>query len=82
MVSGPLEFRSSSVASVSFAQRVIEFVAVPYETEALVEYRGETWRESFLRGAWDGIERQPNRVKANRDHDRQRTVGKILNFWP
>ena len=39
-------------------------------------------RESFLRGSWDGIEKQPNRVKANRDHDKQRTVGKIINFWP
>jgi HK97 family phage prohead protease len=77
-----LEFRSSSVASVNFAQRIIEFVAVPYEEEALVEYRGELWRESFLRGSWDGIEKQPNRVKANRDHDVKRTVGKIVNFWP
>ena len=40
MVAAPLEFRPSSVASVNFAQRVIEFVAVPYEQEALVEYRG------------------------------------------
>jgi phage head maturation protease len=67
---------------VNFAQRVIEFIAVPYEEEALVEYRGEMWKESFLRGAWDGIENQPNRVKANRDHDGRRTVGKIMNFWP
>jgi phage head maturation protease len=78
----PVEFRSSSVASVNFAQRIIEFIAVPYEEEALVEYRGELWKESFVRGAWDGIEKQPNRVKANRDHDGQRTVGKIINFWP
>jgi HK97 family phage prohead protease len=78
----PLQFRSSSVASVNFAQRVIEFIAAPYEEEALVEYRGEMWKESFLRGAWDGIENQPNRVKANRDHDGRRTVGKIVNFWP
>ena len=75
-VPGSLEFRSSSVASVNFAQRVIEFIAVPYDQEAVVEWRGELWRESFLRGAWDGIETQPNRVKANRDHDGQRTVGR------
>jgi hypothetical protein len=68
---GPtIEFRSSSVASVSFAQWVIEFI----------ECRGETWRESFLRGSWDGIEKQPTRLKANRDHDRTRTVGKIVSF--
>ena len=38
---GPLEFRSSSVAGVNFAQRTIEFVATPWDEEASVEYRGE-----------------------------------------
>src|SRR4029453_10973340 len=79
----PLEFRTSSVASVNFAQRVIEFIAVPYEEEALVEYRGEMWIESFLRGWGDGIERQPGRVKANRDHDgRRRTAQPAESFLP
>jgi phage head maturation protease len=36
----------------------------------------------FCRAAWDGIEKLPSRVKANRDHDKTRTVGKIVNFWP
>ena len=26
-------------------------------------WRGEMWRELFLRGAWDGIEKRPNRVQ-------------------
>ena len=37
----PVEFRSSSLAGVDFAQRTIEVVAVPYEEPAPVEYRGE-----------------------------------------
>ena len=78
----PLEFRSSNVANVNFASRVIDVIAVPYEEEAAVEYRGEMWRELFLRGSFDGIEKQPNRVRANRDHDRARTVGKVINFQP
>jgi phage head maturation protease len=78
----PIEFRSSNVANVNFTHRIIEFVAAPYEEEAVVEWRGETWREVFCRGAWDGIEKIPSRVKANRDHDKTRTVGKIVNFWP
>jgi HK97 family phage prohead protease len=77
-----VEFRSSNVAGVNFAQRTIELVAVPYDEEAAVEYRGEVWKESFARGAFDGIEKRPNRVRANRDHDRQRTIGKVVNFWP
>jgi hypothetical protein len=79
---GPILFRSSSVVGVNFAQRMIEFVAAPYDEEAIVMWRGEPWRELFLRGAWEGIEKRPNRVKVNREHDKTRTVGKIINFWP
>jgi phage head maturation protease len=78
----PLEFREASVSDVNFAQRLITLVAVPYEEAATVEYRGELWEESFLRGAFDGIEKRPNRVRANRNHDKNRTVGKALAFFP
>jgi len=78
----PVELRSSNVAGVNFAQRLIEIIAVPYEEEAPVEYRGEMWKESFLRGAFDGIEKRAGRVRANREHDRMHTVGKVANFYP
>jgi HK97 family phage prohead protease len=78
----PVEFRSSNVAGVNFAHRTIEVIAVPYEQAAPVEYRGEVWQEMFLRGSFDGIEKRPNRVKANRDHERQRIVGKVIDFQP
>jgi HK97 family phage prohead protease len=78
----PIEFRDSNVAGVNFAQRLIEVVAVPYEESALVEYRGELWNEMFLRGSFDGIEKRPNRVRANRDHDDKRLVGKVARFYP
>lgn len=78
----PVELRTSQVASVNFAQRIIEFIAVPYGQSAPVEYRGEVWQEEFLPGSFDGLEKRPNRVKANRDHDKRRTVGKVVNFWP
>jgi phage head maturation protease len=78
----PILYRSSSVVGVNYAQRIIEFVAAPYDEEAVVMWRGEPWRELFLRGAWDGIEKRPNRVKVNREHDKTRTVGKVVNFWP
>jgi phage head maturation protease len=81
-VSPPVEFRQSTVTGVNFAQRVIEVIAAPYNETALVEYRGELWSESFDRHAFDGIEKQPNRVRANRDHDTRRTIGKVVNFWP
>jgi phage head maturation protease len=78
----PVEFRSSTVTGVIFGQRIIEVIAVPYDETAVVEYRGEIWNESFDRHAFDGIEKQPNRVRVNRDHDRMRTIGKVVNFWP
>jgi phage head maturation protease len=78
----PVELRSSNLAGVNFAQRTIEVIAVPYDELAPVEYRGELWNESFARGAFDGIERRPNPIRANRDHDKRRTVGKIVDFWP
>ena len=78
----PILFRSSTVADVNFSQRVIEVIAAPYDEEALVPWRGEMWRESFLRGAWDGIEKRPNRVRANREHDKARTIGKVVSFQP
>jgi HK97 family phage prohead protease len=78
----PIEFRSSNVADVKFAQRIIDLIVVPYDEQGLVEYRGQLWKESFRRGAFDGIEKRPNRVRANRDHDDHRIVGKALKFHP
>lgn len=78
----PILIRSSAVVGVNYAQRLIEFVAAPYNEETVVMWRGEPWRELFERGAWDGVEKRPNRIKANREHDKTRTVGKIVNFWP
>jgi HK97 family phage prohead protease len=78
----PIEFRNSNVANVKFAQRIIDLIVVPYEETGVVEYRGQLWKESFRRGAFDGIEKRPNRVRANRDHDDHRIIGKALKFWP
>lgn len=78
----PIEFRDSAVAGVNFAQRIIEVVVMPYDETAIVEYRGELWNETHLRGAYDGIEKRPGRVRGNRDHDDKRLVGKAVKFFP
>jgi len=87
----PVESRAATVEGVDFPQRTIEVLAVPYEQEAVVEYRGEIWRESFDRGAFDGIEKRPNRVKAFRDHaagahapgtSTSGLVGRVTSFAP
>lgn len=90
-VRAPIEARAATVEGVDFPQRTIEVLAVPYEQEAVVEYRGELWRESFERGAFDGIEKRPNRVKAFRDHASGENmrgsgtsglVGRVVSFTP
>jgi phage head maturation protease len=82
MTRAPLEFRESNVANIDIPQRIIDVIAVPYDEPTMVEYRGEMWRESFDSHAFDGIEKRPNRVRANRDHDKRLTVGKVLSFHP
>ena len=79
---GQLLFRDSTVTGVSFAQRLIELVVIPYDEETLVEHRGRMVKESVAPGAFDGIDARPNRVKANRDHKLERTVGKAVAFHP
>lgn len=87
----PIESRAATLGQVDFPERTIEVLAMPYEQEAIIEYRGELWRESFERGAFDGIEKRPNRVKAFRDHvagenlrgtGTSGLVGRVLSFTP
>ncbi|WP_094359921.1 HK97 family phage prohead protease [Mycobacterium marinum] len=76
----PVELRAAAVDDVDYAERIITVIAAPYEQEALVSYRQELWKEVFTRGAFDSIIDRPNRIRANRDHNKTRTVGKIAQF--
>lgn len=82
----PLRFRDDrhgvKLMGVSFPKRTIELVVTPYETEALVEHQGRMISEVFSRGAYDGIERRANRIRANRDHEVSRTVGRAVALHP
>ena len=79
---GEMLYRTASLVGVSFPQRTIEMVVMPYEEETLVERAGRMVREIISRGAFDGIERRANRIRVNRDHDLQRTVGRAVAFHP
>jgi phage head maturation protease len=87
----PIESRSATVEDVSFPERMIAVLAAPYGQEAIVEYRGQLWRETIERGAFDGIEKRPNRIKVFRDHadgphlqgtGRSGLIGKVISFSP
>jgi HK97 family phage prohead protease len=77
---GELRWRTATQVGVSFPDRTIELIVMPYETEALVGYGERMVTEIISRGAFDGIERRANRVRVNRDHDEKRTVGRALKF--
>lgn len=77
-----LFLRNSTLTDVDRKQRLIDMVAIPWEQEADVEWRGEMWREVHARGAYDGIEEHAGRVRVNRQHVRGDTVGKAVQFDP
>jgi HK97 family phage prohead protease len=79
---GPLEYRAAKQVGVSFPKRTIELVVVPYDEHALVEHHGRMITESVAPGAFDGIERRPNRIRVLRDHDNSRVVGRATVLHP
>ena len=81
-MSDELEYRVATLANVSFPQRLIELIVMPYETETLVAHRGKMITEVCSRGAYEGIEARNGRIRVNRDHDVTRTVGRAVTFHP
>jgi phage head maturation protease len=78
----PVELRQVSEFEVRYAQRLIEMVAMPYDQDALVVVHGRPVVESCAPTAFRGVEHRANRVKVNRDHDYQRTVGRAVTLHP
>lgn len=74
--------RAARLGEVSFPARTIELIVMPYETAARVPYQGRMVDETIARGAFDGIERRANRIRVNREHRREDTVGRAVAFHP
>lgn len=77
-----LEYRTATQLGVDFPKRTIEIIVTPWEQETEVEHKGRMIREVFSRGAYDGIERRPNRIRVNRDHDVRRVIGRAVALHP
>lgn len=71
---------SGTFTDVDTRRRIIELIAVPWEQEAPVVVRGESWREVFTRGAFDA--QSGATIRVNREHERGRTVGKVVEMDP
>lgn len=78
----PLEYRRAGALEVRHPDRTIELVAVPYDEETLVPWRGRMIREAVAPGAFAGVERRANRVKVNRAHDVEEVLGRALALYP
>lgn len=77
-----LERSAGQALDVSFPERTIEVVVIPYNDEIEADVEGEMLRESVAPGAFAGIERRANRVRANREHKRELTFGRAAAFYP
>ncbi len=76
----PIETREIDVQSVDYEDRIITVIAAPYGQSAPVMFRGDIWDEFFENTAFDSVIDRPNRVRVNRGHDKQRTMGKVVQF--
>lgn len=72
--------RAATFADVDVKQRMIDMIAVPWDEETDVVWRGEMWREVMRRGAFDGLEPHAGRIPLNRQHVEGDTVGKAVKF--
>lgn len=81
---GPLWKRAANLVGVSFPERTIELIVVPYETPVDVPWGGRQVRETIARSAFEGIQRRANRVPVNVDHSETvpSTIGRAIAFHP
>jgi phage head maturation protease len=83
---GPLEFRQAAgeIIDVSFPERRIELVVMPYETETRIDEPGRSYIEVVARGAFDGVQRRLSEIKVYSDHQvsTDTTLGKTLALHP
>lgn len=77
----PIELRSATTVNTNVKQRIVTVIVAPYDQPTPVMWNDEVWQESFERSAWAALQK-PVRVRANRGHDRQRTCGRAIKFYP
>jgi len=75
-------YREAQQLDVNFQERTIDLIVIPYNEDAHVDIKGRMVYERVLPGAFDGIEKRAGRVRVNRDHARERTMGRALAFHP
>lgn len=80
VVEPELYLRRAATLDVRHPERIIDLIAVPYDEEARVPWRGRMITESVAPGAFTGINRGP--INVNREHDRTQPVGRAVGVHP
>jgi HK97 family phage prohead protease len=79
---GEWMLRDARTVAVNYPERTIDLIVMPYDEEALVPYGDRMVYEQIAPGAFAGIQKRANRIRVNRDHKLERTVGRALSFDP
>jgi HK97 family phage prohead protease len=77
----PIEFRTAvEVTDVRYPERIVDVLAVPYETPTDVEYRGRIVSETIARGAFAAAAAHPRKRPVYREHNYDRQCGIIRHL--
>ena len=77
---GEIEIRTATVEAISYPQRTVDLLVVPYDESTVVEYRGRFLEESFAPGAFGAIRNRARKFLVNMEHDPSRWVGTVLEL--
>lgn len=80
--SAPVEYRSAQVSAVSAAGRTLELVVAPVEQPAQVVVDDKWITELYAPACFAGSERNPSRIKVNRDHRIEDVIGVAVEVDP
>jgi HK97 family phage prohead protease len=75
---GPIEIRTATIESVSYPERIVELMAVPYDEPAVVEYRGRILEETVAAGAFGAISNRARKFLVNFNHNPDVWLGTVL----
>jgi HK97 family phage prohead protease len=77
-----LQYRSAELADVSAPGRTIDLLIAPAECPTSVVEGGRRLTEVFAHGCFGGCEKNAHRVRVNRDHRFERTIGHAVTLDP
>jgi HK97 family phage prohead protease len=76
----PVEVRTATVEHVSYPERIVDILVIPYDEPAVVEYRGALVEESVAPGAFGAITNRARKFTVNMNHDPERWLGTVLTL--